>query len=107
MILRETFQVDSREEHAMTAGPRIEPARFWHEQLSHASPDLLRDLLATFVDALMGAEADAICLRKHEIGGVAARLLVAALDNRQEVPDVRRLWAGDLAVRGSTGPAAG
>jgi len=45
----------------MTAGPSIEPARFLHEQLTHASPDLLRDLLATFIDALMGAEADAIC----------------------------------------------
>jgi len=45
----------------MTAGPSIEPARFFHEQLSTASPDLLRDLLATFIDALMGAEADAIC----------------------------------------------
>ncbi|CAN5138865.1 IS256-like element IS1081 family transposase [soil metagenome] len=45
----------------MTAGPSIEPARFLHEQLTHASPDLLRELLATFIDALMGAEADAIC----------------------------------------------
>ncbi|HEX3004526.1 MAG TPA: IS256 family transposase [Angustibacter sp.] len=45
----------------MTAGPSIEPARFLHEQLEHASPDLLRDLLSTFIDALMGAEADAIC----------------------------------------------
>ena len=45
----------------MTAGPSIEPARFWHEQLTHASPDLLRDLLATFIDTSMSAEADAIC----------------------------------------------
>jgi len=41
----------------MTAGPSIEPARLWHEQLTHASPDLLRDLLATFIDTLMSAEA--------------------------------------------------
>jgi len=45
----------------MTAGPSIEPARFWHEQMEAASPDLLRHLLSTFIDALMGAEADAIC----------------------------------------------
>ncbi len=45
----------------MTAGPSIEPARFLHEHLSNAGPDLLRELLATFIDALMGAEADAIC----------------------------------------------
>ena len=32
----------------MTAGPSIDPARFLNEQLSQASPDLMRDLLTTF-----------------------------------------------------------
>jgi predicted amidohydrolase len=32
-----------------------------HDQLASASPDLLRDLLFTFIDAMMGAEADAMC----------------------------------------------
>ncbi|GAA5018670.1 hypothetical protein GCM10023317_60330 [Actinopolymorpha pittospori] len=45
----------------MTAKPSMTPDRFLHEQLAQASPDLLRQLLATFIDALMGAEADAIC----------------------------------------------
>jgi len=45
----------------MTAGPSLDPARFLHEHLAAANPDLLRELLATFIDALMGAEADAIC----------------------------------------------
>ena len=36
----------------MTAGPSIDPARFLNEQLSQASPDLMRDLLTTFVNAL-------------------------------------------------------
>lgn len=45
----------------MTAVPSLDPARFLHEQLTHASPDLLRELLATFIDTLMSAEADAIC----------------------------------------------
>jgi transposase-like protein len=31
------------------------------EQLAQASPDLLRELLTTFVHALMSAEADAVC----------------------------------------------
>jgi len=31
------------------------------EQLAQASPDLLRELLTTFVDVLMSAEADAVC----------------------------------------------
>lgn len=45
----------------MTAAPSIDPARFLHEQLSEASPDLLRDLLTTFVNALLSAQADAVC----------------------------------------------
>ena len=45
----------------MTAVPSIDPARFLNEQLSQASPDLLRDLLTTFVNALLSAQADAVC----------------------------------------------
>ena len=44
-----------------TADVSIDPARFLSEQLDRASPDLLRWLLKTFVDALMAAEADAVC----------------------------------------------
>jgi putative transposase len=50
-----------KENYAMTANTSIDPARFLHDQLATASPDLLRDMLATFIDALTGAEADAIC----------------------------------------------
>lgn len=39
----------------------MDPARFVHEHLAAASPDLLRELLSVFIDTLMGAEADAIC----------------------------------------------
>src|SRR5258705_9208106 len=39
----------------------IDPARFLHDQLESASPDLLRSMLSTFIDALMSAEADAMC----------------------------------------------
>src|SRR5262245_7600826 len=49
------------ENYAMAAKPSIEPARFLHDQVESASPDLLRSLLTTFVDALMSAEADAVC----------------------------------------------
>jgi hypothetical protein len=37
------------------------PARFLHEHLASASPDLLRQMLTTFINTLMSAEADAIC----------------------------------------------
>ena len=45
----------------MTAGPSIDPATFLTEQLAQASPDLMRDLLTTFVNALLSAQADAVC----------------------------------------------
>src|SRR5438874_7127045 len=45
----------------MTAPSSIDPARFLHDQLASASPDLLRSMLTTFVNTLMSAEADAIC----------------------------------------------
>ena len=45
----------------MTAPASIDPARFLHEQLAQASPDLMRDLLSTFIDALLSAEVDAVC----------------------------------------------
>ena len=45
----------------MTAGPSIDPAQFLHEHLAQASPALMRELLTTFVNALLSAEADAVC----------------------------------------------
>src|SRR3954447_9682217 len=45
----------------MTAPSSIDPAHFLHEQLAQASPNLLRQLLTTFIDTLMSAEADAVC----------------------------------------------
>ena len=45
----------------MTAVPSIDPAQFLNEQLAQASPDLMRDLLTTFVNALLSAQADAVC----------------------------------------------
>lgn len=45
----------------MTAPHIIDPARFLSEQLEQASPDLMRSMLTTFINALMSAEADAVC----------------------------------------------
>jgi transposase-like protein len=50
---------------AMAAHPSIDPARFLHEHLAQASPDLLRSLLTTMIDTLMSAEADAVCGAGH------------------------------------------
>src|SRR5512139_75984 len=48
-------------ECAMTAPKSVDPAGFLREQLASASPDLLREMVKTFADALMSAEADAAC----------------------------------------------
>src|SRR3954469_8957758 len=45
----------------MTAPSSIDPTAFLHEQLAQASPDLLRQILTTFINTLMSAEADAVC----------------------------------------------
>ena len=45
----------------MTAKPSIDPAEFLHEHLSQASPDLLRELMQGFVNALLSADADSVC----------------------------------------------
>lgn len=49
----------------MAASASIDPARFLHEHLAQASPDLLRSLLTTMIDTLMSAEADAVCGAGH------------------------------------------
>jgi len=45
----------------MTAPKSVTPASFLREQLDSASPDLLREMVKTFAEALMSAEADAVC----------------------------------------------
>ena len=45
----------------MAARPSIDMSGWLSEQLAQASPDLLRAMVTTFAEALMGAEADAVC----------------------------------------------
>jgi len=45
----------------MTVDPSIDPARMLEEHLAQASPDLLRELLGSFINTLLSAEADAVC----------------------------------------------
>ena len=45
----------------MTVKSSIDPARLLEEQLAQASPDLLRELLGTFINTLLSAEADSVC----------------------------------------------
>jgi len=45
----------------MTATPSIQLPAWMAEQLSQASPDLLRQMVQIFAEALMSADADAVC----------------------------------------------
>jgi transposase-like protein len=54
----------------VTAPSSIDPARFLHEQLESASPDLLRSMLTAFINALMSAEADAVCGAPYGLPGL-------------------------------------
>jgi putative transposase len=61
VILWKTSHSASEGDTTMTAPSSIDPARFLHDQLESASPDLLRSMLGTFINTLMSAEADAVC----------------------------------------------
>ena len=45
----------------MTAVPSIDMSGWLYEHLDQASPDLLREMVRSFAQALMGAEAEAVC----------------------------------------------
>jgi putative transposase len=45
----------------MAAGPSIDMSGWLHEQLAQASPDLLRQMVTSFAESLMSADADAVC----------------------------------------------
>ena len=45
----------------MTTAHNIDLPTVLAERLTTAHPDVLRELLATFIHTLMGAEADALC----------------------------------------------
>jgi putative transposase len=45
----------------MAAGSTMDPAEWLSKQLEQASPDLLREMLSTFVGQLMSSEVDAVC----------------------------------------------
>jgi putative transposase len=62
VILRETDQShSSKGTNAMTTAHNIDLPAVLADRLTTCHPDVLRQLLATFIHTLMGAEADALC----------------------------------------------
>jgi putative transposase len=75
----------------------VDLARLAGERLQSASPDLLRAMLQTFAEALMGAEADAVC------GAPYGQVSEDRVDHRNGYRE--RRWdtrAGTIEQRGVT-----
>jgi putative transposase len=60
VILREVSYLNSKGIFTMTAPHIVDPATVLGEALSDASPDLMRHLLQTMINALLSADADAV-----------------------------------------------
>ena len=92
----------------MTAAPSIDPARFLRDELAQASPDLMRELLTRFVNALLSAQADEVCgaeygARDPERVNRRNRYRHRDLDTRVGTLDVAVQMARDDAGRSSEG----
>jgi putative transposase len=61
LILRKRCELIEGTENTMADITSVDLARRVGENLEQASPDLLRAMVKTFAEALMGAEADAVC----------------------------------------------
>ncbi|MDR7172936.1 hypothetical protein J2W56_006702 [Nocardia kruczakiae] len=62
MILQKTAKsLEGKKVHAMTSVQPIDPSKMLSDQLAVASPDLLREMMSTFIQALMRNEADSMC----------------------------------------------
>src|SRR3954447_1792224 len=77
----------------MTAAPILNAAQLLDNALSGASPDLMRDLLTTVINALLSAEADAVC--GAEYGQVSPERINSRNGYRHRELDTR---AGTLDV---------
>jgi hypothetical protein len=63
------------------------------ERLTTAHPDVLRELLATFIHTLMGAEADALCGAGYGQPAPIGRTSVTVTGNGNSIPaQARWIW---------------
>jgi hypothetical protein len=71
----------------MTDHHRIDVEQLLADQLATASPDLLRGLLSTFIQALMSAEADAVCGAGSLTHSALYRPIVVSANAAQGISD--------------------
>jgi Transposase, Mutator family len=107
-------------ENAMTAPKSTNPAQVLREQAESASPDVLRAMVKTFADALVSAEADAICgapygqrsdERTNQPNGYRAwewdTRAGTTISDAMVVPDESRQEKGQVRLRGQARQYAG
>src|SRR5918912_2058909 len=62
VIFSRTGSRDLEERITTMAAPHsVDPAQLLEEHLASASPDLLREMIASFANAMMSAQADQLC----------------------------------------------
>ena len=77
----------------MTTAHDIDWPQVLAERLTTAHPDVLRELLATFIHALMGAEADALCGRATVNAAPNGRTSATVTGNGNSTPaQARWIW---------------
>ena len=99
-----------KESVAMTAPKSVDHAVLRYEQLDTASPDLLRQMVKAFADALMSAEADASAVLRTasawgSLAGVPAQPH-RTWTVRSPVGGLRRAHRGLVDTIGATLPGA-
>lgn len=76
----------------MAASESANPVDLLCEQIAGASPDLLQAMIRTFAQAMMSAEADAVCGAGYALPAYAGVILpsVMASSSSAAAPRVRR-----------------
>ena len=88
----------------MTATPSIELPAWMAEQLSQASPDLLRQMVQIFAEALMSADADAVCGAAYGQRSPDRNIATATVGGAGTPAPAPSSWRSRSSARAATSP---
>jgi hypothetical protein len=74
----------------MTANASIDPSVFLHEQLAQASPDLMRELLSTFINAGQVTVRDGLVVKGRLFAELVEQQGAADIDESVEAQSGHR-----------------